>query len=172
VARPVAGGNDGVRAIEIGWAIALWGGVTATLVTTGLLVVSIRAGLTRFSPIRYLGCILASRPDGRTALAVGSVLHLIAGSAVFPVVYAIVFEMVGRADALTGFGLGGVHGLVAGLLVPAFVSRTRCARARNATDPGIFARKLGTLTPMGIVLGHAVYGAVLGFVYAVPAWPV
>ena len=166
---PASGGNDGVRAIEIAWAIALWGGVTATLFTTGILVVALGAGLTRFSPIRCLGCIVTPRPDSRSNLVVGFVLHMIAGSAVFPALYAIIFELAGRADALFGFGIGGAHGVAAGLLVPVYVSRTRCARSRSTPNPGIFARKLGTLTPMGIVLIHAVYGAILGFVYAVPA---
>lgn len=161
--------NDGVRGIEIGWAIALWGGVAATLFATGLIAGALRAGWTSFDPIRTLGCIIATRPDSGMALAAGSVLHLILGSAVFPAVYAVIFELLGRADALTGAVIGGIHGSIAGLCLPAFVARTRCGRARRAPDPGIFARKLGTLTPVGILSVHAIYGAVLGFIYVVPA---
>jgi hypothetical protein len=137
-------------------------------VATGLIAVARWTHLTRFSPVRLLGCLVHSRPDHPATLGAGLALHFMLGAAVFPAAYVVFFELLGEASVLAGLAGGAVHGLAAGLAVPAVWRRTRCARARRFPEPGIFARKLGTLTPMGFLIVHCLYGATLGYIYAVP----
>jgi hypothetical protein len=42
-------------------------------------------------------------------------------------------------------------------------------RARQQDDPGLAASNFGSMTPVGSLVGHLVWGAVLGLGYA--AWP-
>jgi hypothetical protein len=92
---------------------------------------------------RRAGCALAG-------------VTLVTGVLVYPLLYAVVFEVVGRADFAFGAGLGAVHSLAAGF---ARVIRPAVFRPRNV---GAFPR---------LVIARLVYGAVLGLLYPVPVPP-
>lgn len=116
-------------------------------------------GATRYLPRAYWSCALfGSVRDG--ALVVSGLLRMIAMIALFPVIYAIIFAYVGHAEALTGAIAGGIHGLLAGVIL-AFAAR-RCSGAK---PPGPLGWNLGRATPFVLLLVHAVYGTLLGYIY-------
>lgn len=102
------------------------------------------------------------RPAGFGRL-LGSLLHLAAGTFLFPTVYAIVFEIMARADVGLGAAMGLLHGVLAAALVP-LAWRWTADEGRA----GVLGRRLGSLTPIGIVMTHVLYGALLGYIYVVP----
>jgi hypothetical protein len=79
--------------------------------------------------------------------AVAALATLLVGVALYPAIYGLVFEALGRADLMVGFGAGLVH---AGVAVAAGEPRRR---------PWAAAR-------LGLV--HLVYAVVLGFLYVTP----
>lgn len=149
----------------VAWTLLLWSGFTATLAVTWLDGVACAYGLTRLRAPRLLGCLVVERPRWLGASA-GLLLHFLLGTLAFPAAYAVVFTRLGRADAGMGMLLGGIHGLAAGASLPWLARAGRCSPEGG---PGLFGRRLGVATPLGIVLAHIVYGGLLGYVYVVPA---
>ena len=146
-------------AITLSWALLVWSGLVAFVASTWLLMALRRAGVTRYLPRAYWSCALfGSTRD--TALVFAGLLRSLAMIAVVPFLYALAFSYADRAEALVGlfFGLG--HGLLAGLLLP--LAARRC---RGAVPPGILGWNLGRATPFALLLVHAVYGALLGYIY-------
>ena len=85
-----------------------------------------------------------------------------------PALYAVAFEALRRADALTGLLLGVPHAALAGLGLAAAGRSRHCARAITPWPPGLFGWRFGVFTPLAFVVAHLFYGALLGFVYVVP----
>lgn len=119
-------------------------------------------GLTRLRPAATLGALVL-RP-GRAGALVGGIIHLVVGTLAFPALYAVAFRLAGQADAPIGAALGLAHGCLAGLAVP-FAWRG----AGHAGSAGALGMRLGAATPFGIVATHVLYGALLGYIYVVPA---
>ena len=69
------------------------------------------------------------------------------GLFIYPVIYGLIFEVLHRADLLTGTLLGAAHGLVL------FLTTRRRAPLRPA---------------LRVAAAHLVYGAVLAFLYVTP----
>lgn len=116
-------------------------------------------GATRYLPRAYWSCALFGSVRD-SALLVSGLLRMIAMIALVPVIYAIVFAYLGRAEALSGAIVGALHGLLAGIILP-FAAR-RCS---GANPPGPLGWNLGRATPIVLLLVHAVYGTVLGYIY-------
>jgi hypothetical protein len=146
----------------------LWGGLTATLVVTWLGALATWNGLTGLRPGRLLGCLLLRDPAAWGTALLGGALHLLLGTVVFPAGYVALFEWLDRADAPLGLLLGAAHGVLAGAALPLLARRSRCARAGDAPDPGLFGHRLGAATPLGLLVVHLLYGGLLGYVYVVP----
>lgn len=102
------------------------------------------------------------RPAGFGRL-LGSLLHFAAGTFLFPTAYAVGFEMMARADVGLGAAMGLLHGVLAAALLPIAWHRTG-----DQGPAGLLGRRLGPLTPIGIVMTHVLYGALLGYIYVVP----
>ena len=119
-------------------------------------------GLTRLRPSVVLAGLLLRRPSG-LGRQLGSALHLLAGTFLFPAMYGLAFEALARADVAIGATLGLLHGTVVGALLP-----LAWRLAGGAERAGVFGRHLGSLTPFGIVTTHVLYGALLGYIYVVP----
>jgi hypothetical protein len=99
------------------------------------------------------GSLLGARKGGLVLLprarsdARAIVLSLTAGIIVYPLIYGLAFEATGRADVVTGLLLGLVHGVI-----------VLAAYARNAqVRPALRAAVV-----------HAVYGAMIAFLYVTP----
>lgn len=118
-----------------------------------------KAGATIYLPRAYWSCgLFGSRRDA--ALLFGGLVRMIAMIAFIPVLYVFVFAYTDRAEASIGLVAGLLHGLLAGMLLP-LVAR-RCAGAK---PPGLLGWNLGRATPVVLLLVHAVYGSLLGYIY-------
>jgi hypothetical protein len=145
--------------ITLSWALLVWSGLVAFVASTWLLMALRRAGVTRYLPRAYWSCaLLGSTRD--SALLFAGLLRSITMIAVVPFLYALAFSYADRAEALVGMVFGLVHGTVAGLVLP--LAARRC---NGAVPPGLLGWNLGRATPIAMLLVHAVYGALLGYIY-------
>lgn len=149
----------------VGWATF---GLVATASLTAALVAAQLTGLTRMDIPMMLGTVFIDNPD--RARVLGAVIHLANGQA-FGLLYASAFHLLDRANwwlgALFGFG----HGVLALTLIipllpglhPKMGSMRSGKRLPVALEPpGLLAMNYGRETPLVTILGHVVYGAMLG----------
>ncbi len=124
-------------------------------------------GMTTMSIEKTLGAMFG---EGTTAELMGWATHLASGI-VFALIYAVLFNAVGTTNGwLFGsiFGLG--HGLITGGLVMPMMSTVHPAvHTGKIKAPGFFAVNAGPMTPMGLMAGHIIFGAVVGVVYFILA---
>jgi len=150
------------------WA-ALVGGFVGTIVLTTALSAASQLRITRMDIPFLLGTMCT---DDRTRAKVfGYALHFLAGLA-FALVYYAAFVVLGRAGWVLGLVFGFVHALFAGttlvnVLLPAV--HPRMATPSSAADsspllepPGFMLLNYGRATPVLTILGHMVYGAIIG----------
>lgn len=151
--------------------ILLWGFV-ATVVLTTLMAGSQGLGLSRMSLPFMLGTMFT--PDRKRAELIGFGMHLLNGW-IFALVYALVFEALGRATWWLGAGAGLIHGLfvlVAGVaLLPAMHPRMASENqgptpTRQLQPPGFLALNYGRATPLVTLVAHIIYGGILGAFYS------
>lgn len=163
------------------WA-GMLGGLAGTVAMTALMRMSIAMGMTNMPPMPLMqGAMATDDPD--RAKRIGMVTHvLVMGTIMFGIVYALVFSALGTAGWLPGLIIGLVHGVVAGMVMKMMgQNHSRMEAVANfAGDetwrhdeaglhiarPGWFGRNYGAMTPSGLLMGHAVFGLVLGAVYA------
>ncbi|WP_242916423.1 hypothetical protein [Pontibacter liquoris] len=150
--------------------LILWG-FAATLLLTTLLSVSRPLGLTRMDLPFILGTLFTANRNKAPGL--GFVAHLIMGW-LFAFIYGFAFESAGLAIWWFGLAIGFVHGafvLSVGLETLTFIHPRMASPFQGPTPtrqlepPGFFALNYGKGTPLVTLLGHLVYGAVLGTFY-------
>ena len=123
---------------------------------------------------------MASEP-GR-ARALGLIAHyLVMGTVVFGLIYGWLFALLDSASVLTGGLLGLFHGVLVGLMMammslihprvadepgPQEPESPREESPLRFSDPRWFGVGWGVMTPLGLVVGHLVYGVVLALVYS------
>ncbi|MBJ6118191.1 hypothetical protein JAO76_08315 [Pontibacter sp. BT310] len=149
----------------------LWG-FAATLVLTVLLSASRPLGLTRMDLPFMLGTLFTSNRNNAPWL--GFMAHLLMGW-FFALIYGAAFESTGIASWWFGAAIGLVHGafvLTVGLQIMNYI-HPRMARpyqgptpTRQLEPPGFLALNYGKGTPLITLLGHLVYGGILGTFYS------
>lgn len=164
---------------------SLWAGLVAglsgTLVMTAMMKGAASAGMTRMPPMSLVqGAMVTDDPD--TANKIGMVTHVIVmGTVVFGIIYALLFAGLGTASWLAGLIIGAIHGLAAGgfmamqgdmhprMEAAAAFTGGQTVRVEDGglriAAPGPFGRNYGSRTPMGIIVGHSLYGLVAALVY-------
>lgn len=71
----------------------------------------------------------------------------------------------GGADGL-GFVLGLGHGMIAGLIMPLMLTMAHpLVQSQKMPKPGFALSGFGSLTYVGVVMAHGVFGLVLGATY-------
>lgn len=153
--------------------IFVWG-LAATAVLTVLLRGSQALHLTRLDIPFMLGTVLTADRD--LAKLLGFFWHLVNGWA-FSIGYALAFAQLGRASPLAGGLLGLLHGLfvltIVFVVLPGLHPRMASDFAgptptKELEPPGFMALNYGLRTPAATLIGHVVYGAILGTFYHVP----
>ncbi len=150
--------------------VLLWGFV-ATVVLTGIQSASQGMGFSRMSIPFMVGTMFT--PDRSRAVGLGFLAHFFNGW-IFAMVYALVFQSLGRANWWLG-ALGGLaHGLFVLLvlmpLLPGMHPRMASEHhgptpTRLLQPPGFMALHYGRQTPMVVLAAHVVYGVILGSFY-------
>ncbi|MBC5775388.1 hypothetical protein H8S95_15010 [Pontibacter sp. KCTC 32443] len=151
--------------------LLLWG-FAATLILTVLLSVSRPLGLTRMDLPFMLGTLFTSNRDNAPWL--GFLAHLAMGW-LFASIYVAAFESTGLQTWWFGAAIGLVHAafvLTVGLQIMNYI-HPRMARpyqgptpTRQLEPPGFLALNYGSGTPLITLIGHLVYGGVLGGFYS------
>lgn len=159
---------------------ALVAGLVGTAVMSTMMKMSGKLGMTDMPPMELVtGSMMSGDPDRANQL--GIALHwVMMGTVVFGLGYAALFNALGSASWLTGVGIGAVHGLMVGLvfmpMMPSMHPRmTRQPVFAGTVDPdastvtlaapGVMGSRWGGMTPVGLLMGHVVYGLVVALVY-------
>lgn len=135
---------------------AIVAGLAGTAVMTAMMYVAPSMGMPRMDIPNMLGATFVE-PDGN-AIGLGAVAHFMMG-AIFGIVYALLWTTVGIGAAgwLWGLIFGVVHGLVAIVAMPIMMGNLH---------PRPPEMEQGPMTIVGLIAGHAVFGIIVGLVYA------
>jgi len=142
----------------------------ATVIFTGIEAGSQAMRLTRMSLPYLLGTIFT--PAREKAKLIGFFLHLLNGQ-IFAFLYLALFDRLG-GGALHGLVVGCCHAFVVLTVVmplmPGLHPRMASEHSgpvatKRLEPPGAFGLNYGFATPVFVVLGHAVFGALLGYLY-------
>jgi uncharacterized membrane protein YagU involved in acid resistance len=152
----------------VGW--LLWGFV-ATLTMTALMTAAQAARWTRMSLPYLLGTMFT--PDRDRAVLIGFLVHLVNGW-LLALIYAAAFRSWNLATWWAGAGIGVVHALfvltIGMALLPALHPRMANEQQgptvrRQIEPPGFLALHYGFQTPLSLLAGHLVFGALFGAFY-------
>lgn len=152
----------------ISWAGAVVWGVVATVAFTLFSIMGKSMGMTRMDLLDLLGSTM-TRPGSSAATALGAVIHHVNG-AVLAVswVYAVTLVDL-SANWATGLAWGAILTVLALFMMSSMRAVHPAIRRGEQQDPGPAATNFGAMTPFGSLMGHLVYGLVLGLTYN--AWP-
>lgn len=113
-----------------------------------------------------LGSIMA-QPGSTASRTIGAVIHHVNG-ALLAIAWAYGAALLGLpANWLTAMGWGVILWALALLMMSAMGSVHPAIREGEQEDPGPAATNFGAMTPVGSLVGHLVYGLVLGLAYQV-----
>ena len=143
----------------ISWPLLVWSGLVALVASTWLLMIFRTLNATRYLPRAYWSCALFATASD-SALVFAGLLRMVVMIAVIPIIYVAIFAYTGQAEAVMGLMVGAAHGLLAGLTLP--LAARRCSGAKA---PGLLGWNLGRATPLVLLLVHATYGTLLGYIY-------
>ena len=148
---------------------ALAGGAVGTILLTSGLRVAQELGWTRMDIPLLLGTVFTDRRG--PASVIGYVVHFVNGL-LFALAYYAVFRSVGHAGWLFGAALGLVHASLAGgalltVLLPAVHPRmgspwSDAEETPLLEAPGFLLMNYGRRTLVWTLVGHVIYGAIVG----------
>jgi hypothetical protein len=148
---------------------ALAGGAVGTILLTSGLRVAQELGWTRMDIPLLLGTVFTDRRG--PASVIGYVVHFCNGL-LFALAYYAVFRAVGHAGWLFGAALGLVHASLAGgalltVLLPAVHPRmgspwSDAEETPLLEAPGFLLMNYGRRTLVWTLVGHVIYGAIVG----------
>lgn len=153
--------------------LLLWG-LVATVAMTTILYGSQGLGLSRLSLPFLAGTFVTG--NRHRATLIGFVIYLVGGF-LFAFFYYLAMAQLGVANWWIGALLGSLHAL---FLLTTVLTVLPHVHPRMATEydgpsgqrrlepPGFLGLHYGYRTPLSTVVGHAVYGAILGLGFAGP----
>lgn len=148
----------------------LWGFV-ATIVLSTLLSGSRALGFTRMDIPYMLGTMFTGNRD--RARWMGFLFHMLNGW-IFALIYIAAFHSTGWDNVWFGALIGLVHALfvliAAMSILPSIHPRMATEKhgpdpTRQLEPPGFMALNYGRQTPVVSLIGHVIYGGILGFFY-------
>lgn len=160
---------------------ALVAGFAGTLVMTMMMKAAGAAGITEMPPMPLVtGAMISGDED--QAKRIGAVIHWgVMGTIAFGLGYAALFTLFEQPAWIAGLGVGLAHGALVGLvfmpMMPVMHPRMSAAGAGEPSvsveggevrlsAPGVLGARWGAMTPVGVLMGHAVYGLVVALVYS------
>lgn len=172
MALPAAVAVAGIAVLgwgAIDWASAVVWGIVATVAFTVSSMVGKAAGMTEMDLPDLIGSVVAE-PGTRASKALGAAVHH-ANGAILAVAWAYGVALVDLpANWWTGVVWGVILTAFAMLMMSTVGAVHPAIRRGEQDDPGLAATNFGRMTPAGSLVGHAVYGAVLGL--GVANWPI
>ncbi|HEX7022740.1 MAG TPA: hypothetical protein VF171_07770 [Trueperaceae bacterium] len=148
---------------------AIWAGIAGGIAMWLLLTLARAVRLVDTSLIRYEGSLLTGRAEGAGPWLAGLVMHLVL-SALIGLAYAVGFaSFFGRAAWNLGIVLGVYHWGLASLVLPLMDSLNPCVKRGSLRGMGAYAWRGGMAMVAVFLIGHLLYGLVVGWLYTVPA---
>lgn len=148
------------------WLGAILWGVVAAFAFMLFASIGKAVGVTRLDLPDLLGSAFAPR-GSPTARRIGGYIHH-ANGALLAIAWAYAVVLVDLpATWVTGLAWGVVLWALGLLMFSTMGVVHPAIRRGEQDDPGPAGTNLGVMTPVGSLLGHFVYGAVLGFLYNV-----
>ena len=148
------------------WIAIVWSGFIATTLAAAFFWVVRSLEWSRFSPSEQLGCLFLRDPTSPATETVGFFLLLALGSTLLPYAYQLLLELWSGPTWLKGAAIGLLHGSLFVAVLPVLGTISACVRGGYLPPPGRFGLKWGVLTPVGLLLGHSLYGGVVGAILA------
>lgn len=153
----------------IDWWNAIWAGIAGGLAMTLMMAMARAMGLINANMERYEGCMITGEDKGGGTQAAGLTMHLMI-SVIIAIIYAWGFaQFWGQASWTLGLLAGLVHWAIGGVLLPMMDGMNRCVREGRIEAFGAFGSKRGAMMVAGFLMGHLLYGLVVGWLYTVPA---
>ncbi len=154
--------------MQIDWGNAVVAGLVATAVMTALMYMGKAMGMRMDMP-RMLGLMFTGPDNTGAVYALGLVAHFMMGI-LLAIIYAALFSLLGiDASWLWGAVFGAAHGVIAGMafgMMPAMHPRMGSGGVLAA--PGPFGINYGSMIPVGVMMLHVIFGAVVGWLYSLP----
>jgi hypothetical protein len=120
-----------------------------------------RLGLTDLDLLRVLG--LTFRPPREAGVKpAGLAWYMLSGGVLVPTLYWLGFRLLGRAGAGVGLLFGLLHYVASGALLGATTPRRPKDPVGEGRPMGAFVSRYGPLEWSANLVGHLLYGAVLG----------
>lgn len=150
--------------------VAILGGLAGSVVFLMVVYMGLASGMTRMDFLYTLGSMVSPRSAKAPAQAVGFVVHMMMG-ALFGLAHVAVLEAVGVAGTSSAIGwrlgLGAIHGMAILALMPSLLTAMHpLVREARLGPPGVALTGFGSLTPVGSLMAHVAFGAVVAAAYA------
>lgn len=141
---------------------AIVAGLVGTAIISLIMAMAPKMGMPKMAIWETLGSMLSAEGN----LAMGWVMHFVAG-AVFAIIYAALWSAgIGSASVVGGIIFGIVHWLIVGLMMGGMPMMHAGIKTGNMPAPGVFMLNNGGMMAfMGGLMGHIVYGIVVALVY-------
>ncbi len=138
----------------------LLAGFAATVAMTALMYMAPMMGMPKMDIATMLGTMILASPG--PAFWVGMMIHFMMGTVLFPAIYGFALQ-----PSSNGTGRGVAFGLVlwaaANLMVMPMMGVIHpMVKSGMMPAPGFLMLNLGIMAPVGSLIGHLVYGALLG----------
>lgn len=144
------------------WGNIIWAGFAASVLAASAFWLFRTLGWTQVGMMSFLGCFVGEDPRVPLTETLGFVLFLGLGTTILAVVYTWAMQGLGGAGWGTGSLVGMLHGAALVAALPWMARVNRGVRAGRIPQPGRAGLQWGKAAPAGVVMGHVVYGAVLG----------
>ena len=142
---------------------AIIAGLVATIVFDIWALFARATGITSMKVEKALGSMFT---DGRGMTPIGVIIHFTFGAGI-ALLYAVIFEHASiNNGTITGGVIGIFHGIIIGVIVMPMMGLLHPAMRKGKVEgPGFFAINKGSASPIYIIIGHIIFGLVIGTVY-------
>ena len=142
---------------------AVISGILGTFAISMVMAVAPMMGMPKMNIVDMLSTMF-----GKSNLVLGWMMHLMMG-AVFALIYAFLWSIgIGSAGWLSGLIFGAAHWLVVGLIMGVIPIMHAGINNGDVEAPGLWmTNQGGTLSFIGGLMGHMVFGLVVALVYAI-----
>ena len=160
---------------------ALVAGLAGTFAMSAMMTMASRAGITEMPPMPLVIGSMVTGDRSRARLMGAFVHYLVMGTVVFGIIYGLLFTAFGSDGWLTGVVMGAVHGVLVGAVILPMMGavhpRMSVASPAAAGDsapgsgelrlpaPGAMGIRWGGMTPLGLIVGHVIFGLVAAIAY-------
>jgi len=150
-----------------GW--ALLAGAVGAMAMLPVLYGGRAMGMTTMDLLRTLGSMMRPKGSDAEVYGIGLMMHAMMGAG-FGLLHAGLLHAFDPSSTGTATGLGiligAVHGMIVTVMMPMMLTMGHPLVKDGTIDPpGPAMTGFGKMTPMGMVMGHVVYGLVLGAIY-------